>query len=147
MPATGQNIAVYAGNTAKIRIPVSGTDINGTPDGSYVDLSGASAKWRMAKNAKATGSDIYIVKDSSQTMVCDDTVTRQQIEIERETDLWVLIIHLNGDDTDTGHGSNPKPGTYYHEARVIDAVGNMSTVSLGSFTLAPTVNRTPDDGG
>jgi len=140
-PATDQQVEMWAGDTLTIRIPIKDTD------GGYVDLGGATAKWWMGKNAKATGTDVYLKKSSASTMLCDDGVTRNQVEIDRETDFWVLLVHLKGDDTETGFGTNPKPATYYHEAEVIDADGNIATVTTGQFIIEPTLVRNPDNGG
>ncbi len=137
-PATGQNFTIYAGDTATIFIPI--TDENGNP----VDLTGAQrARWWLGKAAKSVGADVYLKKDSAATMLCDDGVVRNQVEILRfETDKWQLVIHINGADTETGGATLiPKPAAYYHEAEVVDASGNIATVALGSGTIGPTIVR------
>jgi hypothetical protein len=141
MPSINQTVPVWAGDTVVIKINVFDAE------GGYVDLNGSTIKWWMGKNAKAVGTDVYLKKNSVDTMVCDDGVTRTQIELVRETDNWQLIVHLNSKDTETGWSANPKPGTYYHEAEVIDADGNFSTVTTGAFVLNPTLVRKPYDGG
>jgi hypothetical protein len=141
MPATNQLVSIYAGDTIVIKINV----LDG--DGAFVDIGGSTVKWWMGKNAKAIGTDVYIKKNSVDTMVCDDGVTRNQIELVRETDNWQLLVHINSQDTETGWAANPKPGTYYHEAEIIDADGNFSTITIGPFVLNPTLVRKPYDGG
>jgi len=127
MPATDQSVEIWAGDSFTIRIPI--LDANGAK----VDLASAqSAKWWMGKSAKAIGTDVYLKKALTSGVVLDN-----------ETDAWVMVITLNPADTETGVGSNPKPGTYYHEAEIIDADGNISTVTTGQFTIHPTIVRNP----
>ncbi|QOZ25281.1 hypothetical protein XH93_18055 [Bradyrhizobium sp. CCBAU 51753] len=112
--------------------------------GNYVDLSGIQrARWWLGKSAKATGADVYLKKDSNSTMVCDDGVTRNQVEWEAfETDKWRLVVHLKGADTETGVSPIPKTGaSYYHEAEIVDADGNIATVSTGSAELVASIVR------
>ncbi|MCC8946007.1 hypothetical protein H8A97_13080 [Bradyrhizobium sp. Arg62] len=132
-PSTDQTLEMWAGGTVVVTVPILDSA------GNEVELGGAIAKWWMGKNAKSTGTDVYITKSSDQNAVCDDGVTRPQIEILRETDAWVLVLHLNRADTETGLGSNPPPKTYYHEARVVDGNGNYATVMTGQFILHPAI--------
>jgi hypothetical protein len=75
-------------------------------------------------------------------MLCDDGVVRNQVEIETfETDKWRLVVHLKGADTETGVTKIPKPGGYYHEAEIIDADGNIATVTAGTMTIDATIVR------
>lgn len=135
--ATEQNFTIDAGDTATIYVPI--TDGNG----GYVDLTGTQrARWWLGKTAKATGTDVYLKKDSNSTMLCDDGVVRNQVEVEAfETDKWRLVIHLKGADTETGVTAIPKPGDYYHEAEIIDALGNIATVMTGICTVEATIVR------
>lgn len=123
MPAIGQDIIHYAGDTATITIPV--LNASGAP----VDLSGgATARWWMGKNVSATGTDVYLKKGIGTGL----TIGRV------ETDTWELVITINPADTDL-IASHIKAGTYYHECEVVDADGNISTVTIGKFTLKPTM--------
>lgn len=119
MPATSQDVTHYQGDSATISIPVLDAA------GAAVDLSGATARWWMGKNVKATGANIYIQKRDGSGLV-----------IDAETDRWVLVITLAPADTEA-----LTAGTFYHEAEVVDADGNVSTVTIGKFTLKPTMVR------
>ncbi len=137
-PSIAQDLTIYAGDTATILIPI--TDADGNP----VDLTGVQrARWWLGKNSKAVGTDVYLKKDSTLTMLCDDGVVRNQVEVVPfETDKWQLIIHINGADTETGGATLiPKPAIYYHEAEIVDANGNIATVALGSATVGATMVR------
>lgn len=46
----------------------------------------------------------------------------------------------------TADTENLDPGTYYHEAEVVDAAGNKSTVAVGAMTLHPTLLKGADGG-
>lgn len=120
MPATGQTITHWAGDSAIITIPV--TDGNGAA----VDLTGATARWWMGKNVKATGTDVYVKKDSG----VDGGIVISQTS---PSEVGSLIITLDAGDTE-----GRKRGTYYHEAEIMigDAV---STVTTGSFIVNPTM--------
>lgn len=136
MPAEDQTVTLWAGDTFQIRIPVV------DQDGAYPSLSGATAKWWMGKSAKATGADVYLQKSSATDMVCDDGETRKEVEIEQyETSKWRLVVNLKGADTELGTSAIPKAGTYYHEAEIITADGNRSTVTIGPFVLEQTMVR------
>ncbi len=52
-----------------------------------------------------------------------------------------FTVILNTADT-----ADLDPGTYYHEAEVVDAAGNKSTVAVGTMTLHPTLLKGADDG-
>jgi len=120
MPAVGQSLPQWMGDTHIIAIPIK------DGGGNNVDLTGASGDWWMAKSAAATGTDVYIKKSSS-----DPT----QIQFTDDgTGLWTMSIKLLPEDS-----SGLKAGTYYHEARVTDSAGNIGRVSLGPFVLNQSV--------
>jgi len=48
----------------------------------------------------------------------------------------VFVVTLTRDDT-----AALEPGVYYHEAEIIDAAENKSTVAIGQMTLHPTLIR------
>ena len=76
-----------------------------------VDLSGATIQWKLAKTA---GSDNPQVSKSTTSGI---TVT----------DAANGVFQVSVDATDTADLS----GTYYHEAEVIDASSNKTTVMAG----------------
>ena len=123
MPAINQNIEHYAGDTATITI---GPVVDGS--GTDVDLSGATARWWMGKSVSATGTDIYLKKSVGSGLAIDRVTTDQ----------WSIVITLLPADTDFT-ASAIKAGTYYHECEVVDAGGNISTVTIGKFVLKPTL--------
>jgi hypothetical protein len=123
MPAISQDVTHYAGDTLTITIgPV--VDENGAP----VDLNGASARWWMGKSVSATGADVYLKKAIGAGLVINRI----------ETDSWELVVSILPADTDQV-ASGIKAGTYYHEAEVVDADGNVSTVTIGKYVLKPTL--------
>lgn len=118
MPAVDQTITHWAGDTATIRIPV--VDGEGQP----VDLTGATARWWVGKNVSATAdADIYVKKASGAGL-----------SIEISTAGSVVVITLEPGDTE-----GKAAGTFYHECEVVDASGNISTVTIGKFILKPTL--------
>jgi hypothetical protein len=121
MPATNQNLTVYAGNDVTINIPVL------DDSGNKVDLSGATVRWWMGKSVTATGTSIFLEKISPAT-----------ITIDIATDVDTAVIALHRADTKT-----IKPGTYYHECEVVDSSGNVTTVTTGQFILKPVLITDP----
>lgn len=122
MPAINQDVTHWVGDSATIRIPVL------DKDGASVDLTGASARWWMAKSVNATdAADIYVKKSSGSGLV-----------IENSTAGSAIVITLDPADTE-----GKAAGTFYHECEVVDASGNVSTVTTGKFVLKPTL--IPDD--
>ncbi len=120
MPAIGQTITHWAGDSATITIPVR--DGTGAP----VDLTGATARWWMGKNVKATGADIYVQKSTD----VDGGIIIQQ---NSPTELGALIITIDAGDTE-----GQKPRTNYHEAEVVIGV-SVSTVTTGDFIIKGTM--------
>jgi hypothetical protein len=114
MAATGQTVEMWKGDTLTLTIPVR------DQDGAIVDLSGATARWWMGKNSKASGSDVYIQKTAS---------------IMEASGLYSLVVNIVPGDTE----DLAKTGTFYHEAEVIDSSGRVSTVTVGDFVLYPAI--------
>lgn len=114
MPATGQDITHWCGDSRTITIPVKDAA------GGNVDLAGASARWWMGKSKTASGASVYVKK----------TTADSSIEITNASGLYSLVVYLDPDDTKT-----LSPGSCYHEAEVTDASGNVSTVCIGAFVL------------
>lgn len=131
MPSTNQTIELYAGNNAVVTIPIL------TPGGLAVNLLGGSAVWKMGSLHGGVSPDIKISKstsDSAQMQIIDSGVRDSGSAI-----IYALKIYLNRIDT-----LSIKPSkNYYHEATVVDSNGNTSTVTVGTFSLDPTLNRNP----
>lgn len=119
MPAISQDITHYKGDSATITIPVKDAA------GNFVNLSGATARWWMGKNVNATGADVYIKKGIGTGLMITQPTTGE----------WDLVVTLAPADTET----LTKTGAFYHEAEVVDSGGNISTVTIGKFTLVPTL--------
>lgn len=125
MPATGQNIVLWAGDDLILRFTIK--DAAGAP----VDLTGASAKWRLTKNALTrTGSNILLEKSSANS---------QQIWFDHPSTFWRVFVKLLPVDTEN---VAPNPN-YYHECQVVLSDGTVSTVVVGKFKLNPTVIPDP----
>jgi hypothetical protein len=122
MPATGQTINHWAGDSAVITVPVR----DGL--GAAVDLTGATARWWMGKNVKALGADVYVKKTTDPGD--GGGITIQQAS---PTDVGVLIITIDAGDTE---GLRPK--IYYHEVELV--IGDsVSTVTTGNFVINGTM--------
>jgi hypothetical protein len=119
MPATAQDITHYLGDSLAIQLgPVLDAD------GGFADLAGATARWWMAKSVTATGTDIYVQKSGGNGLVLDGNTAGE----------WIVMITLDPSDTE-----DLKAGKFYHECEVVDSSGNVSTVTVGKFTLLPTL--------
>lgn len=119
MPATGQDITHYVGDSLTIQLgPVLDAD------GSLADLTSATARWWMAKSVNATGVDIYVEKALGSGLALTVNTGGE----------WIVVVTLDPSDTE-----GKKSGTYYHECEVVDASGNVSTVTIGKFKLQPTL--------
>lgn len=118
MPAVNQDITLYKGDTLKITIPVRDAA------SAIVNLGGAGVTWWMGKNVSATGADVYIKKSlGSGASLTSDT-----------SGLYTITVDVDPEDS-----QNLSAGTFYHEAAVIDADGNIGRVALGKFILKPTL--------
>lgn len=126
MPATGEDITHWCGDSRTITIPV--LDVNGAA----VALPGATARWWMGKNARATGDNVYVQKSTSDGIAITGPAT-----VGGVANVYSLSITLDPEDTE-----DLKPGSWYHEAEVVDASGNVSTVTIGTFILKRDLVRT-----
>jgi hypothetical protein len=122
MPAGGQNIECWRGNSLTIEIQVQ-ADKNGQP----IDLSDVHARWCFARSAQAKAAgDIFVEKTND---------AGGGITIAPQTDGYDwMFVTLNPADT-----GDVTPGSYYHEAEVIDGSGNIFTIAVGKFKLQPAV--------
>ena len=108
MTATGQNVTMRSGDTKRLQFTV--TDAAGTA----VDLTGATITWVLA--AKLGGTTLLTKTIGFGITVNDASAGR---------------FHVDLDPADTA----ALAGTYYHEAEVVDALGNKSTVAVGRITI------------
>ena len=118
MPATNQNVTHWKGDDGQIRITVRDAD------GNAVDLTDATARWWVGKAVTSIGDDIVIQKGTEDG----------GIVITEDDGLYTLTIELQPEDTE-----ELTAGRYYHECEVVDAAGDISTVSVGKFVLKPTL--------
>jgi hypothetical protein len=114
MPATGQNVTQWAGDTLSLRIPIL------NPDGTKPNLAGASGKWWLAPAATSAAAQALLKKEG--------------LALQNAATAPTLVVDLAPLDT-----RDLLPGLYYHEAEITDANGNVSTVMTGRFTLQPAV--------
>jgi hypothetical protein len=122
MPALNQKITFWRGDTGELTFPVK------NKDGTWKDLTGAqSARWWMGKNVNAKSSSVYIEKNN-------DPFGGLEIVNPGGGDEWDLVITIKPIDTE-----NLKAGDFYHEAEVVDAAGQVSTVMTGPFILVATM--------
>jgi hypothetical protein len=122
MPAGGQDLVLFRGNSCVIQIQVQ-ADKNGEP----ISLADVHARWCFARSAQAkVAGDIFVEKTNDPS---------GGITIAPQTDGfdW-MFVSLNPADT-----GDVAPGTYYHEAEVIDGSGNIFTIAVGKFKLVAAV--------
>ena len=124
MPSENQDVTHWKGDSGQITIgPVTDSD------GAYPDLTDATAKWYMAASASSTGLNIFVTK----------TTADGGIVITGDTNVgFTLTIELLPEDTE-----DVTPGAFYHECEVTDAAGEISTVTIGAFTLKQTLVPNP----
>jgi hypothetical protein len=113
MAAEKQDFKMWKGETKRIIITVT------EPDGTPVDLAGASIVWLM------------------QRQVYNETVPRVRKETGDGIEIFGGgVFHVNLEPADTLE--IPK-GYYLHEAEVTDQNGNVSVVTVGTVDLAPSI--------
>ena len=108
MAAEGQDFKMTAGDTRVIKIAVT------TTSGAAVDLSGATARWRLARSVRGSA----LVQKS----------TASGISIDEPT--GIVTVTIAAADTE-----GFKPGLYYHELEIVDGGGAVSTVTTGKVTM------------
>lgn len=111
MTATAQDFTMYAGDSRLIPVTVTNTA------GTAKNLTGATVEWAMYLMNSATPSATKESGDGIEFVAASD---------------GTLEIALDPADTE-----NLRPHTYYHEAKVTDSSGNISTVLTGFITLNP----------
>ena len=110
-------IELPAGDSRRVVVPVV------DDQGAAVPLAGATIRWWVAKNAKATGAAVFIKKSSTS-----------EIEIDSEASAFSFtIIPVDTDGV--------RPDTYYHEAEITFPDNSVSTVLRGSLRITPTLIR------
>jgi hypothetical protein len=106
-----RNFEMWAGETKFI-------DVDTTDDGDVINLTGATIKWVMKRK---------------QTTVYKDTVNGGITITDAANGLFT--INLGREDTTALYGD------YEHEAEIIDALGNESTVLFGRVSIAKSIVR------
>lgn len=106
------------------------------PDGTYANLTGATAKWGLAKNP--TSATALLVKDSvsnpADVQVTSSPATYPDTNGYSTT--WTVNVVLHPNDTKTLPPSI-RPNKWYHECRVTDSLGNVTCIAIGDFHLQP----------
>lgn len=109
MSAVNQNFAMHAGNDFTVRVNVYDSD------GSAPDLTGASASWRLATTP---GGAAVLTKTATISGTAPP----------------VLQVALAAADT-----AALTPGQYFHEAKITDSGGKITTVTVGRCSIAPSL--------
>lgn len=117
MSADNQNITLKAGDTVNIIIPVK--DSSGNP----VSFTNPVAIWSVGN---FVNSHIVLLKSTANTL---DTGTT----ISLTNNFWTFNISLYNADT-----QNILPGTYYHQARIIDGM-YYTTITTGTLEIQRTI--------
>lgn len=87
--------------------------------------SGQFITWRLSKNAKSVGPDIYVTK----------TKAAGQIAVVADGKVEVTLVEADTDGL--------TPGIKYNELEFVDSTGRPSTAAWGPFEILPTVIRAP----
>lgn len=117
MAAANQDFTIWAGNDVVLRIDVEMAEDQ--------VLLGADIRWWMAPTKfsslinvrKSLGEGIELAEDSQTA----------------------FEVTLDAADTDGLHGC------YYHEAEVIETNGKVSTVTVGTVTIRPTIIKAEEE--
>ncbi len=109
------SFTMYEGDTKTLEVTVRDAV------GDVVNITGATIRWWMAKNVRATGADIYIEKSTGAGITIVDGVAGR------------FNVALDPADTEDMGTTNK---TYYHEAET-DIGGVISTVLVGQATILP----------
>jgi hypothetical protein len=111
MAATGQDFAATLGDT--VLLDYTFTEADGTP----LNLTSATVVWQLSWGPASLP---LVVKSSSAAAgIAVINAAAGKVEVTLAT-------------TDTAALT---PGRYYHEAKVIDALGDVTTVAIGAATL------------
>lgn len=105
-----QNLELYAGDSKYL-------DFIATDNGAAVDLTGVTIKWVMKRFVSSASNDVYKDTIGGGVSITDAANGKFTVTIA-PSDTKTLAV-----------------GTYYHEAEVTDALGNVSTVTVGKVTL------------
>jgi hypothetical protein len=110
MALTNQDIVIYAGETKDVNFALSDSDNN------PLNISGTLLAWAFGVNTL----DIARGYKSTPTV--------SGITITNASSGW-CTVRLNHDDTINYQGN------WYHELRIQDPSGNLSTVAVGTLTI------------
>lgn len=113
------DITMFAGDTKTLQVTVK------DENGDAVDLTGASIRWQASRSVNKRPADLEKSVGDGIT-ITDATAGR-------------FDVTLDSADTEDLRGD------FYHEAEVIDASGNVSTVFTGTLTIEPTLIKPEDD--
>lgn len=111
MTKTAQDVTIYAGDTANIKVTVYDSDNSNVRK----NITGSTVKWVMF-DPDDTG--VILTKTTPSTVSVTDATNGE------------LTIPLAPADTEA-----ISPGNYRHEAEITDASGNVSTVLVGDFII------------
>jgi hypothetical protein len=106
MGKLNQNFTTWKGNYRTINFLIE----------DVVSLVGATVKWAISV-------------DEESSKLIEKTSTGGGITIDGQTATVIL------DETDTDYSSGITAGDYYHELRVVDTDGHVSTPAIGTMTL------------
>lgn len=116
MTAINQNLTCYADRTSILIIPIYQAD-GVTP---YTSTTPTSAEWVLAVNNR---SQAVLTK-----------TTPGGITLAQSAGLWTATVTINPVDT-----QSLNPQLYYHELSVVDNVGDVVNVTIGTMNLQPSV--------
>lgn len=115
MAAKDQNFEMFAGDDKRLIYTVEDMET----------LLGATVKWRLAEDPE----EIALIEKTSEDPA--------EIEISENT----FTVKLKPEDT----ADLDAPRNYYHEAEIIDAANNSTTVAVGIMKLFPSLIQ-PEEG-
>jgi hypothetical protein len=122
---TTQNFSMVSGDDQEIQFTVADTDFESpTPT-----LDGATVYWQAFYSKFSTPGDVVISKSSLSghgIVIVDDVNRVFVVTLERPDTLGLI-------------------GNFYHEAKLVDETGNVTTVTVGIMTLTQAKMHLPGD--
>jgi hypothetical protein len=119
MPATGQNIEIWQGDSHTIKAAILSR--SGVP----VAIPGASAAYRISPPPSSNSRQAFVTKLTGGSGGID-------MSFENSTKTYYATIVLAPEDT-----AMVPPGNWYHELEITDNVGRKATVFTGIYTSHP----------
>lgn len=117
MTATNQNLSVYIGDYVEIEVPVRDEDFN------PVKLEEVKARYKISSDP------------TNEPLIIKNNEPGGALFALTERDTLTLLVRIYPEDFNNIN----RPGTYYHEAEVMDECDRPFTVMTGRIKLLDTL--------